>query len=332
MTLGNRNKITETWFRGGHGDIGGNATYIGHKGEVSNRDRSDVALHWMLSKANASGLPVAANVNEVLIKPANHDAPVTALNEPVSIGNAGSLSRRIHLGDFIHYSVEQTELTRGIDGRLLRRINVLTRIEDETLEQRADALNWPLPVEEVSQPQTSTAATHSSPSLAHLSLRRYPFDVLPARTWSAWIRLWLLENSGVDADRADEFWAPNIFDRALAWDIYVELQTRITVQRIDNDEGNDNAALTSVYRLFSITRKRMQSHGVHCANTGLLVTTFLNQKVRGFTAKWHKTSINEKWHKNPTTEHPEFREELEKVQLSLQTLADALSHLADAKL
>ena len=35
--LGNRDTITEVWFRGGHGDIGGNATYVKHDEESSNR-------------------------------------------------------------------------------------------------------------------------------------------------------------------------------------------------------------------------------------------------------------------------------------------------------
>ena len=133
--LGNRNKITEVRFRGGHGDIGGNATYVNHQGEVPNRQRSDIALNWLLAKASACGLPVPDQVDETRTENDEGDAPVTAKAEAISIGNAGTLSRRIHLGDLVHHSVERTELTRGIDGRLLRRIDVPTRIEDNRLEQ-----------------------------------------------------------------------------------------------------------------------------------------------------------------------------------------------------
>jgi len=177
--LGNRNKITEAWFRGGHGDIGGNATYVDRKGEKSNRERSDIALNWMLAKAKACGLPVPERVDSGSGLNQSHDAPVTAQDEPISIGNAGTLSRRIHLGDLVHHSVEQTDLTRGIDGRLLRRIDILTRIEDESLEKCSEAMNWIPPIA-VGYGPDNVRPSEETPSLVQLSLRRYPFDVLPA--------------------------------------------------------------------------------------------------------------------------------------------------------
>jgi hypothetical protein len=328
--LGNRDKITEVWFRGGHGDVGGNATYLGRKGEQPNRERSDFALNWMLSKANACGLPVPDRLEE---QAPHHgeEAPVTAKDEAISIGNAGTLSRRIHLGDLVHHSVERTELTRGIDGRLLRRINVLTRIEDETLEKRAQSLNWTPPFELVSGPD-NLPVSEVTPSIVQLSLRRYPFDVLPARTWAAWLEQWQIENPGIDAERANEFWSPNDADRALAWDIYVELQTRIAIQSLKDEEGDDTTALKSIADLFKLSRESMRLHGVECANTGTLLTAFLNQKVRSFTAKWHKQSVEEKWSENLGAKHPEFRVDLKDLQPVLRTLAKALSHLADAKL
>lgn len=328
--LGNRDKITEIWFRGGHGDIGGNATYQGRRGELSNRERSDFALNWMLSKANACGLPVPDRVEEKAPQP-GEDAPVTAKDETISIGNAGTLSRRIHLGDLVHHSVERTELTRGIDGRLLRRINVLTRIEDETLEQQAQSLHW-TPPSELNQGPDNLPINEDTPSIVQLSLRRYPFDVLPARTWAAWIEQWQIKDPGIDSERANEFWAPTDADRALAWDIYVELQMRIAVQQLKDDEGDDATALKSIADLFKLSRDSMRKHGVECANTGALLNAFLNQKVRPFTAKWHKQSVEENWEENQGAKHPEFRDALRELQPTLRTLASALSHLADAKL
>lgn len=328
---GNRKKITEVWFRGGHGDIGGNATYINKQGQVHNRERSDLALNWMLAKAKACGLPVPDEIDESRVVKVNNEAPVTALDEPISIGNAGTLSRRIHFGDLVHYSVEQTELTRGIDGRLLRRIDVPTRIEDDQLESRGEALYWVPPAGAQMGPD-NIPAPEANPSLVELSSRRYPFDVPPARTWMSWLDRWGLENPGIDKDRMMEFWAPQEADRALAWDIYVELMTRITTQELQDEEGNDKSALDSIYALFKETRTRMHERGVDCANTGLLITAFLNEKVRDFTAKWHKKSEDEEWKKNPTVPHPEFRGDLKKLQPVLRGLSDALSHIADARL
>lgn len=76
----------------------------------------------------------------------------------------------------------------------------------------------------------------------------------------------------------------------------------------------------------------MHQHGVECANTGTLLRAYLNQKVRGFTARWHQRSVDENWENNPTARHPEFRAELKVLQPVLRKLADALAHLADARL
>ncbi|MES9928750.1 MAG: DUF2235 domain-containing protein [Candidatus Thiodiazotropha sp. 6PDIVS] len=328
--LGNRDKITEVWFRGGHGDIGGNATFTSRSGEESNRKRSDIALEWMLNKANACGLPIV-NSDEATHIETDTDAQITAQKDRLSIGSVGTLSRRIHIGDLVHYSVEDTDLTLSIDGSLLRRIEVLTRIEDRILELRSDAMNW-IPPFELAHGPDNVRITESSPSLVRLSLRRYPFDVLPARTWNAWLKHWEIENPGIDDRRIDEFWAPNDADRALAWDIYVELQTRIAVQKLADDEGDDTTALTSIAKLFALSRDSMRKHGVNCSNTGALVTAYLNQKVRCFTAKWHKVSLAEKWADNLDAKHTNFREELKQLQPVLRTLAGALSHLADARL
>ena len=130
----------------------------------------------------------------------------------------------------------------------------------------------------------------------------------------------------------DEFWAPTDADRALAWDVYVELQTRIAVQALGDDEGDDATALTSIYNLFPLSGEALQRHGVACANAGALLTAFLNQKVRSFTAPWHKRSVEEQWKHNPGAKHPEFRAELKRLQPVLRQLAGALSQVADARL
>ncbi len=76
----------------------------------------------------------------------------------------------------------------------------------------------------------------------------------------------------------------------------------------------------------------MRQHGVECANTGTLVTAFLNQKVGSFTARWHKQSVEEEWSESQGAKHPTFRTDLKNLQPVLRTLAKAYSHLADAEL
>lgn len=334
--LGNRRKITEVWFRGSHGDIGGNATYVNRDVEVSNRERSDIALNWMLAKANACGVLVPAKLDDVVVAQDQYrkEAPVTVRSEPLRIGNAGTLSRRTHIGDLVHHTVEKSELTRGIDGRLLRRISVPTRIEDAHLEQRSKALIWiaPQTAVDAADKVEKSISSNSKPTIVELSSRRYPFDVLPARTWKSWFERWKIEHVNFDEQRLLEFWAPSEADRALAWDLYIELQTRITTQELKDDDGDDATALTSVFKLFPLSREFMHKHGFNCANTATLLSAWLNQKVRPFTAKWHKRSVAEKWSETPGTPHPQFREELKTLQPLLRQLAAALSQLADVQL
>lgn len=329
--LGNRDCITEVWFRGGHGDIGGNATYVDHLGERANRERSNIPLNWMLAKAQACGLPVPDSVDAADGAVRDDGAPVTAQDEPIRIGNAGTLSRRIHIGDLVHHSVERTELTRGIDGRLLRRIAVLTRIEDAALEVRGEALDW-IPPEGTTRLPDNQPLGNAPPSLVQLSLRRYPFDVLPARTWSAWLALWDLQDDPIAVGREDEFWAPGPADRALAWDLLVEMQTRVSLQSLADDEGDDLAALKSVYDLFGHARAFMHRHGVDSANTSALITAFLNHHVRPFTARWHRQSLEQDWGGRRGEIDDEFRAALKALQPRLERLAGALSQLADARL
>ena len=40
---------------------------IDHSGERANRERSDIALNWMLAKAQAAGLPVPAVVGTQMV-------------------------------------------------------------------------------------------------------------------------------------------------------------------------------------------------------------------------------------------------------------------------
>ena len=349
--FGNRGKITEVWFRGGHGDIGGNATYLDKKEEKSNRDRSDIALNWMLSKAHACKVPVPSKIDSGIVDKKGTEAPVTTRQELISIGKVGTLSRRIHIGDLVHHSVERTELTRGINGNQLRRIDVPTRIEDADLEKQGEALIWIPPQTTVAEADNTTFVS-AKPAVVELSSRRYPFDVSPARTWNSWFKRWEIKfetnvdksetdidkseidqfKIKIDKERLEEYWAPCKADRALAWDLYIELQTRITTQTLGDKEGNDKTALTSVYKLFELSRTYMHQHGVECANTATLLTAFLNQKIRRFTAKWHKISEDQNWQSNPSTVHDDFRKELKDLQKTLKELAAALSQVAGAQL
>lgn len=322
--IGLRDNVCEVWFRGGHGDIGGNATFRTVTGETAaNRDRSNIALNWMLSKARACQLPI----RQQAAPSADALAKVTSALDKVPIGDVGTQSRRIHVGDLVHHTVDRELDAKGVSGNLLRRIDVPTRIEHEYLEQRADTPHWRPAID--AEPK---AVKLNGPELIELSSRRYPFDILPARTWRTWLERWRL-NSDDFASRLDEFWAPTDSDQALAWDIHVELQTRITTQALPEDEGDDKTALESVASLFDLSRQQMRMHGVGSANVATLLTRYLNSKVRPFTTKWHvpsqKNLLDLKQEQNRCEE---FREDLRGLQPILAELARVLSEVAGASL
>ncbi len=322
--IGLRDNICEVWFRGGHADIGGNATFHTVVGErVANRKRSNIALNWMLSKATSCGLPIRDREKA----PTDQKAKVTSALDNIPVGKVGTKSRRIHIGDLVHYSVDCNLDTTGINGNLLRRIDVPTRIEDVKLEASAEIMHWrpvfQLAVAEIDQ---------DLPQLIELSSRRYPFDVGPARRWREWLQRWQLDDKEFAA-RLDEFWAPTNADRALAWDIYVELQTRITTQKLTENDGDEQTALKSVATIFDTARAQIRAHGIASANVATLLTKYLNQEIRPFTTIWHSHSIEGRLSRaNKNNLCKEFRQDLVKLQPALVRLAQILSETAGASI
>src|SRR4051812_11388288 len=78
----------EVWFRGVHSDVGGGNT---------NRGLNDIALKWMLSKAKAAGLPIAAEDISAL-QPDPTDRPHGDHKLPLAVRLIGAVDRR-------HYTV-----------------------------------------------------------------------------------------------------------------------------------------------------------------------------------------------------------------------------------
>ena len=341
--VGDRTRITEVWFRGGHGDIGGNATVKRRDGTVSNnKARTEVALGWMLRKALACGLPVSTVTEKATELNPHHDvgaAPVLTSRTLLKIGDEGTRSRRVHSGDLVHYSVEEERMTQSADGTELRRIATLTLIEDKEMESSKKAIHWTrVPYSFRDWGETEAA---NLLSIERLSLSRYPFDVLPARRWKAWLDDWNLSDATPESDAPslpfdqeifDDFWAPTSADRALAFDMLVEIRTRILDNALGPNEGTDLSALESVHSLFPSARQFMHKHGYQCANCGRILNAYLNTYVRRFTTKFHPVSISECWKDNPLSVNAEFRKELSELVERLVELVEALKRLARASI
>jgi hypothetical protein len=90
-------------------------------------------------------------------------------------------------------------------------------------------------------------------------------------------------------------WAPDDSERRAAWEMYVELITRIAIQQLGPGEGLLREALSSLYTLFDTTREILRSHGPtvavpkggHDLSFGLIAVTVLNKALRPLLAKWH---------------------------------------------
>lgn len=90
-------------------------------------------------------------------------------------------------------------------------------------------------------------------------------------------------------------WEVNEHEQRAAWELYVELVTRITVQPLAEDEGILREALSSYYKLFDITRNILKHYGPVVAmpakpddaTLGFVAVKVLNQVLRPLLARWH---------------------------------------------
>ena len=115
-------------------------------------------------------------------------------------------------------------------------------------------------------------------------------------------------------------------NRKAAWDLYVEMETRITTQPLDPEHGDEKTALDNVYSLFQTTREILLKQGPDCVVFAKIAIEILNQKVRPFTAKWHRKSQAGAF--DDAAVCTEFREELESLQEILRAYTRTLAVLA----
>ena len=118
-------------------------------------------------------------------------------------------------------------------------------------------------------------------------------------------------------------------DRDAAWELYVEMLTRITTQPLPAEHGDEATALESVYSLFSITREILKRKGRYCIEFSKIAVPVLNQIVRPFTAKWHRLRNEDVFQERDKC--IEFRRELEALQKKLKKYARLLADIAEVE-
>ncbi|MFF2432225.1 hypothetical protein [Streptomyces mirabilis] len=143
-------------------------------------------------------------------------------------------------------------------------------------------------------------------------------------------------------------WEPDDAEQQAAWELYVELVTRVSVVPLREDEGSAREALTSMYVLFAIVRDILKRYGPGVAppgasnqvSFGILAITVLNRAVRPVLSKWHprltawessspagRSAVE---HENTWQEIGALRTDLDSLRLVLLELAQVLGEVAGA--
>ncbi|MFK7862529.1 MAG: hypothetical protein AB8B64_27220 [Granulosicoccus sp.] len=144
--------------------------------------------------------------------------------------------------------------------------------------------------------------------------------------WKKWLENWDMTSLKISVPYLEMEFEPREADRAAAWSMYVELLTRVSTQPLPDCDGDEATALDSIYSLFPLTRQIMREQGVDCMEFSKLAIVILNQRVRPFTAKWHRLKLQGAF------SHPDqcrqFRDELRDLQQVLMVYTGMLGEIA----
>jgi hypothetical protein len=142
-------------------------------------------------------------------------------------------------------------------------------------------------------------------------------------------------------------WAPDDSEKEAAWEMYVELITRVSVEDLGPDEGLLREALSSLYSLFATTREILRRHGPGIARPkegrdlsfGVIAVTVLNRALRPLLATWHPQLAHYESQRPPdvsAVEHErswdkagKLRQALQDLRATLRRYAELLAEVAD---
>ena len=141
-----------------------------------------------------------------------------------------------------------------------------------------------------------------------------------------WLDAWSMTSLKINTHFLEMEWKPNDWDKNAAWELYIELLTRIATQHLDPAHGDEETALRSIHSLFDLTREIIKRQGRHCIEFTKIAVVILNQVIRPFTARWHRHSIQKAF------TDPEmckaFRKDIYDLQLILRIYTKMLADMA----
>lgn len=125
-----------------------------------------------------------------------------------------------------------------------------------------------------------------------------------------------------------EFVARDV-DRQAAWELYIELATRVSTQLLPDAQGSDKQALSSIYSLFPATREILKRHGPSAQNFARIAIAVLNLVLRPFLTRWH-LQFEGAAMPDPSAV-AQFRQELAAMRVDLREYANVLARIADVE-
>ena len=141
-----------------------------------------------------------------------------------------------------------------------------------------------------------------------------------------WLSKWNLDSLSINASFLSAEISFNNADRKAAWELYVELITRVTTQTITLEDGDEAAAMVSIHALFPRTREILKEHGPDCAEFAKIAVVVLNQVVRPFLGKWHRRHLDGALQQ--ADQCAEFRRELDEIREKLGNYTRLLGDIA----
>lgn len=144
--------------------------------------------------------------------------------------------------------------------------------------------------------------------------------------WKKWLENWDMTSLKINLKFLEMEWTPKEPDKDAAWEMYIELLTRIATQHLKPEHGDETTALQSIYKLFDITRNIIKTHGKDCIEFAKIAIVILNQVIRPFTAKWHKESLAGSF--KDAEKCNLFRKELSILQTDLSKYTQMLADMA----
>ncbi len=137
-------------------------------------------------------------------------------------------------------------------------------------------------------------------------------------------------------------WEADPTERNAAWELYIELVTRVAVQSLHPQEGLVREAINSLYSLFGSTREILRKAGPNVGashdSVGGIAIAVLNNGLRPFLSKWHPllleweeqkaNGVSPQAHEKAWDKEMIARGELDALRRDLEKYSEALGAIA----